>query len=146
MSDIGSNDKENCLYVTDSGEQCVWKITEEIFQHNIVKWLTIIDYGLHHCTLYVSSLGNLLIAGIYLSHLNIYGSDAEHQSIQLPTGIKYLNHAVETSIGNFIILHTWIKTEEEGVIAEGWGIRGTERMYVLSELTRDGRPSIYSFE
>ena len=51
MSDIGSNDKENCLYVTDSGEQCVWKITEEIFQHNIVKWLTIIDYGLHHCTI-----------------------------------------------------------------------------------------------
>jgi len=100
---------------------------------------------LYHCTLYVSSLGNLLIVCEFLPHLNIYRSDAEHQSIQLPTGIKYPNHAVETSIGNFIILHTWIKTEEEGVIAEGWGIRGPEHMHVLSELTRDGQMVVRRF-
>src|SRR6218665_1047272 len=40
-TDIGSSEKENCLYVGDYTEKCVWKITRETDdQHTIIKWLT----------------------------------------------------------------------------------------------------------
>src|SRR6218665_2443642 len=40
-TDIGSSEKENCLYVSDHKEECVWKITRETDDtHKIIKWLT----------------------------------------------------------------------------------------------------------
>src|SRR6218665_656745 len=43
-SDIGSSEKENCLYVNDYNGKSVWKITRETDdQQKIIKWLTI-DY------------------------------------------------------------------------------------------------------
>src|SRR6218665_3867227 len=134
LFDIGSSEKENCLYVADRGERCVWKITTEADdQYNIVKWLNI-DYWLDHaCTLSVSSLGNLLVVGKFLFHLNIYGSDAEYRSIQLPRDTRYPIHAVETLTGSFIILHELKETEEEGVIGQRTRVRGIK--YVVSELS-----------
>ena len=39
--DIGSSEKEDCLYVSDDGEKCVWKITKPTDDQNkITKWLT----------------------------------------------------------------------------------------------------------
>ena len=43
--DIVSSEKENCLYVSDDDENCVWKITRETDdQQKILKWLTT-DYS-----------------------------------------------------------------------------------------------------
>src|SRR6218665_173647 len=140
--DIGSNEKDNCLYVAD-GRTHVWKITKgRNGQHKIIKWMTT-DYMLYHCTLSVSSLGKLLVVCNFFSHMNIYGSDAESRSIQLPRGIKYPVHAVETSIGYFIILHEWMINEEDG--QSGEGAREIETKWVVSKLTRDGKMVIRRF-
>src|SRR6218665_4166369 len=114
LYDIGSSEKENCLYVSDYVDKCVWKITiETVDQHKIIKWLTI-DYEPR--TLSVSRDGELLMINHSSHSLMIYGSDAELiRSIPLTKDIKHPQHAVETSIGNFIIidLHEEEKDKEE---------------------------------
>src|SRR6218665_2759341 len=110
--DIGSNEKENCLYVSEVIEKCVWKMTRETDdQPKITKWLST---GYEPRTLSVSSDGQLLMINDLFnilmndsSHsLMIYGSDAKLiRSIPLPRDIILPRHAVETSIGNFIIIH-----------------------------------------
>src|SRR6218665_2218040 len=43
--DIKSKEKESCLYVSDSKERCVWRITRETDDtQKIIKWLTT-DYN-----------------------------------------------------------------------------------------------------
>ena len=136
---IGSTDKGNCLYVCDSEEKCVWKMTRETDdQHKIIKWLTT-DYEPY--TLSVSSDGQLLVVNLS-SILMIYGSDAELiRSIQLPRDIENPFHAVETSIGNFIIIHEWVEEEKRESGSSG----REETMWGVSELTRDGQMVIRRF-
>src|SRR6218665_1940480 len=143
MFDIGSSEKDNCLYVADGREYCVWKIMNGADdKHKIIKWL-ITDYRVYQCTLSVSSVGNVLIICKYLSNLNIYGSDAEHRSIQLPQGVEYPVHAVETSIGYFMVLHEWMINEKEG--EKGEHVREGDTKWVVSEITRDGQMVIRRF-
>ena len=100
--DIGSSEEENCLYVIDDDENCVWKITKEADdQHKLIKWLTI-DYKSY--TLSVSRDGELLMINHSSHRLMIYRSDAQLvRSIPLTADIKNPWHAVEKSIGNFIV-------------------------------------------
>jgi len=99
--DIGSNEKENCFYVADGHERCVWKITKGADdKYNMIKWVTT-DYVLRQntlsgCAISVSSVGNSLVVCKFLTNLKIYRSDAEHRSIKLPRSTKYPVHAVET--------------------------------------------------
>src|SRR6218665_2005061 len=100
--DIGSSEKENCLYVADQESSCIWKITGGD-QYNVIKWLTTKSEPL---SLSLSSKDELLVVTDTSSTLRIYGSKAELiQSIELPRDIIDPTHAVESSIGNFIILH-----------------------------------------
>src|SRR6218665_812240 len=102
--DMLACEKESCLYVLDSNGQCVWKIgIETEKQKETIKWMTL-DYV--PWSMSVSSDGELLIVNKSSSILMIYGSDAKLlRSIQLPTYIKKLCHAVKTSIGNFVIIN-----------------------------------------
>src|SRR6218665_3225006 len=86
--DIASSEKENCLYVSDYNEKCVWKITRETDDtHKIIKWLKT-DYWPYSMS--VSRDGELLIINQLSHHLMIYGSDAELiRSIPLPRDIHY---------------------------------------------------------
>src|SRR6218665_906605 len=106
--DIGSSENENCLYVSDSVSRCIWKIAKEKGGgHTGRKWLTT-DHVPY--TISVSIDGNLLMLNDVSPILMIYGSNAELiRLIQLPSDIENPIHAVETSIGNFIILHVWKK-------------------------------------
>ena len=137
--DIGSSENHNCLYVSDTEETCIWKITTEAGnQHNIVKWLTV-DFK--PMTLSVSTDGQLLVLKAPFSILMIYGSDAELvRSILLPKDIRNPRHAVETSTGNIIIIH-WL--------ADGKGNESSWKelgmTWVISELTRDGQMVIRRF-
>ena len=110
--DIGSSEQENCLYVSDNDERCVWKITRETDdQHKIIKWLTT-DYK--PWTLSVSREGELLMINRSSHSLMIYGPDAELiRSIPITRDIKYPYHAVETTIGNFIIIDKHFDRDEE---------------------------------
>src|SRR6218665_1328542 len=109
--DIGSSEKLNCLYVSDSLGQCIWKITKEKGdEYKVMKWLTTSHQPY---TISVSIDGKLLMVNPYSPFLTIYGSNAAIvRSIQLPTDIERPIHAVETSIGTFIILHSLRKKEK----------------------------------
>lgn len=102
LIDLKSSDKENCLYINSYETNCVLKITREADdQYKIIKWLSI-DFK--PTNLSVSNDGQLLL--INYSTLMIYGSDAEFiRSIQLPGEIENASYAMETSLGNFIIIH-----------------------------------------
>src|SRR6218665_2375528 len=128
--DIGSSEKDNCLYVSDTCENCIWKIARETDdQHKITKWLTT-DYK--PTTLSVNSDGQLLMVKVSSSILMIFGSDAELlHSIQLSSDINLPRHALETSTGNFIILHQSVKGEDRKEIGSG------ERTAVMSGVIRE---------
>jgi len=151
--DVESSEKDNCLYICEVN--CVWKITRETGdQHKIMKWLTT-DY--EPSTLSMSIDGQLLMVRHTPPCLMIYGSDAELvHSIPLAQDIKYPHHAVETSIGNFIIIHNEEQEvmEDDLALMEGGmqkerldgkeGKRGSSGLrmltkLVVSELTRDGQ-------
>jgi len=109
---IVSSEKENCLYVSDCIQNCVWKITRETDDQNkIIKWLAT-DYRPGYMSL--SRDGELLVINKSSHSLVIYGSDAEFiRSIPLRRDIEDPLHAVETSIGNFIIIDIHTKDEHE---------------------------------
>src|SRR6218665_3462800 len=133
--EIGSSEKENCLYVADQEANCIWKITGGD-QYNTSKWLTTDSAPLN---MSLSSKDQLMVITESSSTLSIYGSNAELiQSIQLPRDIIDPTHAVEKSIGNFISLHEWMTdtTGENG---------SRERQWIVSELTRDGQIVVRRF-
>jgi len=149
--DIGSSEKENCLYISDLRDYCVWKITRETGNHHkSICWLTT-DYEPR--TLSVSSDGQLLMFNDSSHSLMIYGPDAELiRSVSLAVDITYPHHAVETSIGNFILIHA---EEKEEMVMEEWKPREWAKrrggqnwrlrkvgLLVVSELTRDGQTVI----
>src|SRR6218665_3110345 len=85
-------------------------------QHKLIKCMTF-DYTPERMS--VTSDGKLLVVNKSSSILMIYGSDATLlRSIQLPTNIKILWHAVETSIGNFIIINEEEEEKKEEVEEE----------------------------
>lgn len=137
--DVGASEKQNCLYVSDYLENCVWKITREIGdQHKILKWLKT-DYK--PMTLSVNSDGQLLMVNRKSSSLVIYGSEAEFiRSIQLPRDIKNPRHGVETSIGTFIVLYWWKLKQDKG---ETWS-RGIIN-WGICEVARDGLIALRHF-
>lgn len=136
-TDIGSCEKENCLYISDSTRRCIWKLTGGTDdEHKIIKWLTT-DY--QPMTLSVSTGGQLLMVNNSSSILVIYGPNAELiRSIQLSTNIKSPIHAVETSVGNVIVLCN--DFPENGKKGQLGGLIGREQTkWVLSELNGDGQ-------
>src|SRR6218665_2720817 len=132
---IVSSEKENCLYVSDNAENCVWKITRQTDdQHKIIKWLTT-----HYApwTLSVPRDGELLIINRSSHSLMIYGSDAELiRSIPLTRDINYPYLAVETSIENFIIIdrHLEMQGEEDGKKDEDKDKDGGEDAVLMKEM------------
>ena len=148
--DIGSCEKEYCLYICDSVGKFVWKITRDAdHQHKVTKWLT--TYY-EPRTLSVSCDGQLLMINDSSPSLMTYGSDAELiRSVPLPIEIKNPQHAVKTSIGNIIIIHSGDedkaqkKEENEDDDERTIGGRRVVKKFVLSELTSDGQMVIRRF-
>lgn len=102
-TDIGSNANERCLYVADQRKQCVWKIIEWTDPTQVTMWLP--DLGASH-SLSICKSGQLVIVKPRepWSRLEIYGPDAQLvRSVQLK--IERPCHTVETSMGNFIVVH-----------------------------------------
>ena len=130
---IGSSEKEICLYVSEPKEKRIWKIIPEADeQYTLIKWLTT-DHEPSNFS--VSGDGRLLVVSQLSSILMIYGPEAELISfIQLPTDMQAPRQVVETLTGHFIILHKWF---------DEW--RSGERMWVVSELARDGEMVIRRF-
>src|SRR6218665_1211344 len=132
---IVSSEKESCLYVSDNKGNCVWKITRESDdQHKIIKWGTT---DCNSWTLSVLRDGELLMINRSSHSLMIYGPDAELiRSIPLTRDINKPYHAVETSIGNFIIIdrHHEMQREEDGKKDEDKDEDGGEDAVVMKEM------------
>ena len=167
-TDMGSSEKDNCLYVCDFYVRAIWKITKESDgEHNVIMWLTI---GYKPSILSVSSEGQLFVLSYTKSNrsiMKVYESDATLiESIQLPEDIGDLHHTVENFNGNFIV-SSYTEEEEEEEEEEGeeeeedgeWvekkeGHSGSSRTKrrkmkinsVVSELTRDGQKVIRRFK
>jgi len=141
---IVSSEKENCLYVSEPRENCVWKITRGTVDSEnqiIIKWLTT-DYEPQGLSM--SSDNHLLIASYYSSILRLYGPNSEFvRSVQLPRDIKNPIHAVETPTGTFIILHRCVEKKKEGWSGLIWLFR--EMKWDIGEVTRDGKMVIRRF-
>ena len=136
-----SSGKENCLYVSDQTVKCVWKIRpikETAGDRNICKWLTVENCRPGPSAWRDPNFGSLLPVKAVSYFLMIYGSDAElKRSIPLPNDIAEPRHAVETSIGNFVMFHNYMETEKTGEGESTGRRKGKE--WVVSELTGDGQ-------
>lgn len=137
--DIVSSENSNCLYIIDTWKQCIWKlIRASEYTYTVTNWLsTDIDWSY---ILSMSRDGDLLIVRGCgpLSRLEIYGTDANLRlSISLPPEIEFPQHAVETSTGNFVIMHERLD-EVEGCSRSRleWGIW---------EVSRNGKMVVRSF-
>lgn len=140
--DIGSSEKDDCLYVIDSWIKCIWKVmdgdTEERCKWKVIKWL---EFGedFHPWTLSVSNDGHLLMLSEHLPiSLRSYGSEATLlHSADLPHNICYPVHAAQTSTGNFVVVHLKWEQTAEYTIGEG--------IWVVTELSRDGKTIVRRF-
>lgn len=140
--DIGSSEKENCIYVSDYSDRCIWKITREADdQYKVIKWLTT-DY--EPFTLSVLNDGRLLVRS-KSPEFWIYESDATLRSVQFLKDLTKPRCAVVTSIGNFIVLHQWKDREEVEQYSGTSLTKKWKKKWVVSELSRNGQMVIRRF-
>lgn len=134
--DIVSNEKESALYILDipwNFRVCVWKIRgskqNSKANQGEIKWLELTD-DFQPFRMSVSKSGQLLMANKELSSiLRVYGPDAKlHLSISLHPRIEFPIHVVETSTGNFVILHS------------------LEKDRMISTLSRDGKTIVHTYQ
>ena len=114
--DITSSEEEGCLFISDPGEKCIWKIqTCETQRH-----MNISNSETDGRPKGISFRSNVLVALVQKAqwHLNLYQADTmvELSSINLQTEISkditQAEHAVQTSTGNIIILYkSWKLTD-----------------------------------
>jgi len=145
--DIGSSDGENCFFVIDSEEKCVWKIARQTGDHQKFLDLQFIHFIQWPSTMSVSCDGQELLI-LALRSLYIYGafgpevvSQKPHLVVQLPSDVVEPYHAVGTSSGHFIIIHSLAKDVDETAGPK----KEKKQMFVVSKVTRDGRLVVRRF-
>lgn len=144
-NDIGASDEENCFFVIDSKNKCVWKIGRQTGDHHVFLHLQSTHFP-HLAMLSVSCDGHELLI-LTLSSLDIYrafGPEGAAQKqplvvIQLASDIEEPLHTVETSSGHFVILHS-LKQENDET-----GEKKRKPVYAVSKVTRDGRLVVRRF-
>lgn len=133
--DLQSCEKENCIFVSDSRINCIFRVTRETGEE---KPLKLVDHDPRNLS--VSSDGQVLVINrSQPTCLTIFRPGAKHfRSIELPRDVGYpVIHAVETSTGNFIILSRLEKIEEKKLSV------GTDRIKNgICEVTGDGQTVI----
>lgn len=116
--EMAGSEVSDCLYISDSGSRCVWKITPR--DHQITRWLP--DYS---WALSVLNDGKVIMPRWgQLFSLEMYGEDGSLvRRLKLPVDIEIPKHVVETSKGNLVVSH-WCQSR---------------KAWTVSELTRDGQ-------
>ena len=139
--DIGSSDDENCFFVVDSKERCLWKIARKTGNYH--KFLHLqFTYFPRLVMLPVSCDGQELLI-LTPRSLDIYRASRPRGAVQkplltvhLPSDIDDPLHAVETSSGDFVVLHSVEKDVNETVKLK---VREKQLLFAVSKVTRDGR-------
>lgn len=120
--EIIHDQNENCLYVNDPKQNCIWKISLD--DHLVVRWLC--DSGrLLHQPMVTDGRVWVTKWDKPCNRLEIYGTDAVLiESLPLPCDIRFLTSVVPISSEQFIIAHHLL---DEGVY-----------LCVISQLKKDG--------
>lgn len=155
--DINSNQKENCLYVLDQREKCIWKIMADDggHGHKIIRWMNF-EKDFEVYSISVSSDGQLLMVSRFpFTRLIIYSADGKLSTpIKLHREIIEPRHAVMTSSGSLVIFHQFCtrikvnpRTElETETLDETRTVKWEKREFpVVSEMSRDGETIIRRF-
>lgn len=101
--DIVSTDKLNCLFVSDTWNRCILKVSVD--DYRVTRWLSKVGESF---TLSVSSDGHLLVLrdGQPSSKLEIYGLDAKLiRSVILSTDIVCPVHVTQIQSEQFFVIH-----------------------------------------
>lgn len=124
--DLAASDSDRCLYVTDRGNRCVWKITSP--KHRVSKWLSGIG---NPYTLSVTADGHVILPRQgFPSYVIIYTSNAVPvRCIQLPADLESPLHAVASSTEKLWLSYGKLYRRTRGiceVTAEGKVVRSYE--------------------
>jgi len=137
--DIGSNESDNCLYITDSAaDKCIWKYST--FDHLLTRWLS--GASAEPFTLSLSSDGQLLMVrnAHTASSLVIYGPDGDLRcNYTLPVDIRNPQHAVGTPSGTFMVLHELKQRQVDAIDSR------RRQLWTVSEVTRDDQLTVRRF-
>jgi len=115
FEDIVASPSSRCLYVSDSFNECVWKICDVVKGQQMKRWLSTSDKD-YTWTMSVAFDGSLFMLQSKPATLDIYGSDAcLIQSITLPWSGFPLHHIVQDISGSFIVSHETRDKEYIGV-------------------------------
>lgn len=106
------------LYVADSGNDCIWMILRNGTSFYKTKWISDIDVKLQSLSKDGSKIlatdKNFLEFKLYSTELGIMS-----YSFELPENIYPTQHAVETSMGDFVFGYGWRKSDSKGICRVG---------------------------
>ena len=102
--DIVACHSDRQLYVADPGGDCIWRVSVSDDHHSYVKWLTGIDvYRLSMTS------RHLLVTSLRPPRPRVRQYDTTDgqlvREVQLPSYVKYVWHAAETSRDTFVLCH-----------------------------------------
>lgn len=101
-TDIVACHHDRQLYVGDEGGECIWRVSVSDGHHSYVKWLTGIDVF----TLSLTS-HHLFVTSDTPPRVRQYDTTDGQlvREVQLPSYVKTVLHAVETSRDTFVLCH-----------------------------------------
>jgi len=113
--DIVACHHDRQLYVCDWGGDCIWRVSVSDGHHSYVKWLTGIDVY----TLSMTSR-NLLVTSWQPRVRQYDTTDGQLvREVPLPSYVKDVNHAAETSRDTFVLCHRGTsKREYQDAVSE----------------------------
>lgn len=111
--DVVACNTSNCLYVADIGSSCVWKV-ELGYPTKVTKWAS--DVSAPHTVSVNVRNGQVTTFGNQSKSLRVYSADGNlAHTVSLPGEVKFPQHAVETSKGNFVVSYGDLKGKKHGV-------------------------------
>lgn len=115
------------LFVTDSGNRCVWRI-DASNDHAVSKWISV--DGRPRTLAVISQIRLLVIVDSDKTRLAIYDVDGRlERYIDVPSDMQDVKHAVESSSGTFVVSHGQLDF----------------RQHRVCEMSTDGKQVIRSF-
>lgn len=140
--------KNPCRYGRRDQNRCVWKIGQDAeIKSNAIKWLEF-KHDFIPNSMSMSKRGQLLMVSSKPSpSLRIYRTDSQLQRcIFLHERIKYPLHAVDSSTGNFVISHKFVKNKKGFLEEQSTNIWKYSEELTISVLSRDGKTIISNFD
>jgi len=116
-ADLSVSQSCNCLYVTDSGNSCVWRVSKldkNGLNGKADKWLTGIGWPYKTS---VTNDGRVLIISWSPALINVYSAEAAKLwSVTLSAEIVEPQNAIESSTGTYLVTHGWTNSQVHQVV------------------------------